>query len=63
MKRTSRKLALRAETIRNLSTADLSQAVGGVSSARASLCSTWHDGGCATDDRCPATTAPTTTKG
>jgi hypothetical protein len=46
MKRTTRKLNLRVETVRNLTQGDLHRAAGGMSSARATLCSTDEDTGC-----------------
>ncbi len=46
MKPSSRKLTLKTETLRNLSRAELGKVAGGVSSGKATWCSTWEDTGC-----------------
>jgi hypothetical protein len=61
MKHNKRKLALQGETLRNLSTGELGGIRGGMSSAKATLCSTWEDGGCqpSGNDVCMSIQCPT----
>lgn len=61
MKPIKRKLSLQAQTLRHLTTDQLRQIAGGVSSARGTMCSTIEDTGClpSGNDYCASTACNT----
>jgi hypothetical protein len=65
MKSTKRKLSLQAQTLRHLSSEQLGQIFGGLSSAKATMCSTVEDTGClpSGNDYCQSGTCPTNAYG